>query len=63
MNVNFGIIEPLGYRVKGKANKNLAIAKRALAALDALLETDEIERQSRRCELLSMPWAATYAAG
>ena len=39
MNVNFGIIEPLGYRVKGKANKNLAIANRALAALDALLET------------------------
>ena len=39
MNVNFGIIEPLGYRVKSKANKNLAIANRALAALDALLET------------------------
>ena len=39
MNVNFGIIEPLGYRVKGKANKNLAIANRALASIDAILPT------------------------
>ena len=39
MNINFGIIEPLGYRVKGKANKNLAIANRALAALDTVLQT------------------------
>jgi len=30
MNVNFGIIEPLGYRVKGKAEKNAAISARAL---------------------------------
>ena len=30
MNINFGIMEPLGYRVKGKANKNLAIAERSL---------------------------------
>ena len=30
MNINFGIMTPLGYRVKGKANKNLAIAQRAL---------------------------------
>ena len=34
MNVNFGIMAPLGYKVKGKANKNLAIANRALAALE-----------------------------
>ena len=33
MNVNFGILPPLGFRVKGKANKNLAIAERALSAL------------------------------
>ena len=33
MNVNFGIMTPLGYRVKGKANKNLAIAQRALDVL------------------------------
>ena len=36
MNVNFGIIAPLEQRVKGKANKNLAIANRALAHLDAM---------------------------
>lgn len=36
MNVNFGIMPPLGYRVKGKANKNLAIAQRALDALARL---------------------------
>ena len=37
MNINFGIISPLGYRVKGgKANKNLAIAKRALDIIHAL---------------------------
>ena len=34
MNINFGIMAPLGYKVKGKANKNLAIANRALAALE-----------------------------
>ena len=36
MNVNFGIIAPLERRVKGKANKNLAIAERALAHLAAM---------------------------
>lgn len=30
MNINFGIMSTLGYRVKGKANKNLAIAQRSL---------------------------------
>ena len=34
MNINFGILEPLGYKVKGKANKNLAIAQRALAIVE-----------------------------
>lgn len=37
MNVNFGILAPLEYRVKGKANKNLAIANRALEILDGML--------------------------
>ena len=37
MNVNFGIMTPLEYRVKGKANKNLAISNRALACIDQLL--------------------------
>lgn len=36
MNVNFGIMPALGYRVKGKANKNLAIANRSLAVIDAM---------------------------
>ena len=38
MNVNYGIVAPLGYRVKGKANKNLAIANRALEVIDTLKE-------------------------
>lgn len=36
MNINFGIIEPLGYRVKGKANKNAEIAARSLEVLEKL---------------------------
>lgn len=40
MNVNFGLIPQLGYRVKGKRNKNAAISQRALEALDRL----DIER-------------------
>ena len=37
MNVNFGILAPLDRRVKGKANKNLAVAQRALDVLDTLI--------------------------
>jgi len=40
MNINFGILEPLGYRVKGKANKNLAIANRALEIIDTIRTTE-----------------------
>ena len=36
MNVNFGIIASLEQRVRGKANKNLAIANRSLAHLEAM---------------------------
>ena len=36
MNVNFGIIPPLGYRVKGKRNKHAELSKRALEILDTL---------------------------
>lgn len=39
MNINFGIIQPLGYRVKGKREKNTQIALRALEQLDELLDT------------------------
>ena len=38
MNVNFGIINPLGYRVKGKQEKNLEIAKRALKEIEEKLK-------------------------
>ncbi len=34
MNVNFGIIPPLGYKVKGKRNKNAELSRRALTALE-----------------------------
>ena len=36
MNINFGLIPPLGYRVKGKRNKNAELSKRALEALGKL---------------------------
>lgn len=36
MNVNFGIMPPLGYRVKGKRNKNAELSKRGLEILDGL---------------------------
>lgn len=38
MNINFGIISPLGYRVKGKRNKNTEISARALKIIDSLRE-------------------------
>ena len=37
MNVNFSIISPLEQRIRKKAEKNLAIANRALEAVDALV--------------------------
>ncbi len=36
MNINFGLIPPLGYRVKGKRNKNAELSARALTALAEL---------------------------
>lgn len=36
MNINYGIIEPLGFKVKGKRNKNTAISERALAIIDGI---------------------------
>ena len=36
MNVNFGIIPPLGYKVKGKRNKNAELSKRSLEILDSI---------------------------
>ena len=37
MNINFGIMPKLEKRVRKKAEKNLAIAQRSLAAIDALV--------------------------
>ncbi len=36
MNINFGLMPPLGRRVKGKRNKNLALSERALEIIDTL---------------------------
>ncbi len=36
MNINFGIIEPLGYKIKGKREKNTEIANRGLLEIDSL---------------------------
>ena len=36
MNINFGIIPPLGYKVKGKRNKNGEISARSLAIIDTI---------------------------
>ena len=41
MNINFGIIEPLGYRVRGKRNKNQEISKRSLEIIEGLREKIE----------------------
>lgn len=40
MNINFGIITPLGYRVKGKRNKNAEISARSLAIIDTLMNKE-----------------------
>ncbi len=40
MNINFGIIPPLGYRVKGKRFKNAEISKRAI---DMLMQVGAVE--------------------
>ena len=40
MNINFGIISPLGYRVKGKRNKNAEISKRSLETIDQLMSRE-----------------------
>jgi len=38
MNVNFGIIEPLDHRVRGKRNKNAEISARALRQIDEIVK-------------------------
>ena len=36
MNINFGIIEPLGCKIKGKREKNAKISERALERIESL---------------------------
>lgn len=38
MNINFGIIPPLGYKVKGKRNKNAVLSERSLAIIEEIKE-------------------------
>ena len=40
MNINFGIIKPLEYRVRGKRNKNAEISNRSLAIIEQLKEKE-----------------------
>lgn len=40
MNINFGIISPLGYRVKGKRNKNAEISARSLKIIEELKQKE-----------------------
>ncbi len=42
MNINFGIIQELGYRVKGKRNNNAALSERALQILSDLQRDKEV---------------------
>jgi len=42
MNINFSIISPLEQRIRKKAEKNLAIANRALAVIDELKERGQL---------------------
>ena len=48
MNINFGIIRSLDYRVKGKRNKNAEISRRSLAILDELMQK-EVFRVENHC--------------
>ena len=38
MNINFGIMPPLGYKIKGKRNKNAELSRRSLELLEPLRE-------------------------
>ena len=40
MNINFGIITPLGYKVKGKRNKNAEISQRSLNTIKEMMSKE-----------------------
>ena len=48
MNINFGIISPLGYRVKGKRNKNVEISRRSLEWIDKIREKEIFSYEDHR---------------
>ena len=48
MNINFGIISPLGYRVKGKRNKNAEISRRSLEIIENLLNREVFNFEDHR---------------
>lgn len=50
MNVNFGIITPLDYKVKGKRNKNLEISRRSLQIIDGLASEFGIVKEGDQVE-------------
>ncbi len=44
MNINFGIIEPLGERIRNKREKNTKIAERSLAIIDEIVRREDFAR-------------------
>ena len=48
MNINFGIISPLGRKVKGKRNKNAAISERSLGVIDGLMTKEVFHCEDNR---------------
>ena len=48
MNVNFGIMPPLGCRIKGKRNKNAELSRCSLEIIDGLRESvlDGVKEES-----------------
>ena len=48
MNINFGIISPLGYWVKGKRNKNAEISRRSLEWIDKIREKEIFSYEDHR---------------
>ena len=48
MNINFGIMPPLGCRIKGKRNKNAELSRRSLEIIDGLRESvlDGVKEES-----------------
>ena len=47
MNINFGLIEPLGERVGGKKNRNLAISNRSLEIIENITAGFSSKAQSK----------------